>query len=321
MCMKKRNIRVVLAIVLWLAALWYFPSLFRGGEQTALPRAQRELMTVWLCGDTLGADGWVREQAAAFQKENRHISVWVRQVTQEDLMLLQEDYHQTAPDVLIFGADVQLNAEYVLQVQPLGMAGYALVKRSQTQITPAPTSLFGVTPVPEESSAATVPPRELWPEKIAADDGLGAYFLQMLSAPHGAQLMDKTQLVQYFQQEEEAAALLSTRQIKTLSAQGVGVEVLQAVPGSDLVFFGAVMQKSTDAAEKFLQQLLTEKAQCGLSACGLFSAQGYRLYGAGTPVMQAVETALIGGWIPDPLLWPGEREMLLHAAQAMYTVK
>jgi len=319
--MKKRNIWVMLAIILWLAVLWHFPLLFRGQEQTSLPRAQRELMTVWLCGDTLGADGWVRKQAAEFQKENKHISVWVRQVTHEDLMLLQEDYHQTAPDVLIFGADVQSDAEYVLQVQTLGMAGYALVMRSQTQTTPAPTSLFGVTPVPEENSAATAPPRELWPEKIAADDGLGAYFLQMISAPHGAQLMDKAQLLQYFQQEEEAAALLSTRQIKALSAQGVGVEVLQAVPGSDLVFFGAVMQESIDAAEKFLQHLLTEKAQRGLADCGLFSAQGYRLYGTGAPVMQAVEAALQDGWIPDPLLWPKERETLLHAAQAMYTVK
>ena len=67
-----------------------------------------------------------------------------------------------------------------------------------------------------------------------------------------------------------------------------------------------------------LRQLLTEKAQRGLAECGLFSAQGYRLYGAGTPVMQAVETALTDGWIPDALRWPEERKTLLHAAQAMY---
>ena len=318
MCMKKRNIWVVLAITLWLTVLWYFPLLFRGREQADLPRAQRELLTVWLYGDTLGADGWVRDQAAEFQKKNGNISVWVRQVTHEDLMLLREDYRQTAPDVLIFGADAQIDAAWVRQVQPLGMAGYALVRRSQTQITPAPTSLFGVTPVPEASAAATAPPQESWPGKIVADDGLGAYYLQMICAPGGAQLLKKTQLLQYFQQEEEAAALLSTRQIRSLFAQKIGVEVLQAVPGSDLVIFGAVMQESIDAAEDFLRQLLTKKAQRGLAECGLFSAQGYRLYGAGTPVMQAVETALTDGWIPDALRWPEERKTLLHAAQAMY---
>ena len=81
MCMKKRNIWVVLAIILWLTVLWYFPLLFRGREQADLPRAQRELLTVWLYGDTLGADGWVRDQTAEFQKKNGNISVWVRQVT------------------------------------------------------------------------------------------------------------------------------------------------------------------------------------------------------------------------------------------------
>jgi len=301
-----------------LLLLWFFP-LFLQKMQTehASPRAQRQLVTLWLRGEALGAAPWVSKQAAAYQKAHPEARIWIRTAADADMLSLEEDF-STAPDLILFEAGEKMQAAYVSSMQPLCMAGYALVASAQESATPVPKSLFGVTPAPQLQPAATAVPSAQWPQDIAADDKMGAYFLQLLQSPKGARLMPPDALLASFAQGKVQAALLSTRQIRALAVQNMGVQLLQAVPGSDLVLFAALMQGGESAAEGFLQHLLSENAQRALAEYGLFSPQGIRLYGTSTPILQAVEEALTGGWTPDALTWPKEQPAFVHAAQALY---
>ena len=141
--MRKIRIYTLILTCLSLGVMACFPTLLQSPLREKQQQAHRRLVTVWMYGDTLGASGWVRGAAAVYQKENRGVSVWVRTVTAADLALLEEDYRHTAPDVLLFTAGADVPMVYAENVRPLCLAGYALVRRTQTQITPAPTSLSG----------------------------------------------------------------------------------------------------------------------------------------------------------------------------------
>lgn len=325
--MKKQIKRIRLgslgALCACLALMWFFPSVMREwAREDSLPRAQRQLVTVWIYGDVLGASPWVKGCAAAYQKLHDGVNIWVRTVSKADMALLEEDYAHAAPDLLLFMAGEEVSPAWLEgEIAPLCMAGYALVQRSETSVTPAPTSLFGVTPVPQKAAAITPVPREIWPQNIAADEGLGAWFLQKIGAPKGAQLLPCEQVQADFLQGKVQAALLSTLQIRKLSAQGQGMDLLCAVPGSDLVLFGAVMREAEAPAGDFLAYLLSHESQQKLSESGLFSPCGAVLYGAATPILQAVEAALGDGWLPDPLIWPQEKMEKVHLGQLLYAAQ
>ena len=307
------------ALCACLALMWYFPSLLQEPEGEALPRAQRQLVTVWIYGDALNASSWVKGCAAAYQKENDGVNIWVRTVSAADLALLTEDYAHAAPDMLLFMAGTEVSPEWFAgEIKPLCMAGYALVQQSQSAATIAPTSLFGVTPAPEKAADRTPVPQESWPQDVVADDQLGAQMLLEIGAPGGAQLLPPMQVQEMFLQGKTASALLNTLQIRQLVAQGKGMELLCAVPGSDLVLFGAVMREACAPAGDFLKYLLGAESQQKLSEKGLFSPEGAVLYGAGTPILQAVEAALHGGWLPNALTWPQEYREKVHTGQLLY---
>lgn len=323
MYMKKhlKGIRIgsLLALCACLLLAWYFPSLLQSPQEEHLPHAQRQLLTVWIRGDTISASGWVKEMAAAYQKAHDGVNVWVRTVTAADLELLAADFSHAAPDLLFFMAGEEISPNWLAgEPAPLCMAGYALVGQSQTAATIAPTSLFGVTPAPEKEALATPVPKEAWPQSLAADDQLGAKLLEEIGAPAGAKLLPAAQVQAAFLQNEVQAALLSTVQIRALSAQGKGMELLCAAPGSDLVLFGAVMREACAPAGDFLKYLLGAESQQKLSARGLFSPRGAALYGSGTPILQAVEAALHGGWLPDPITWPQEKWESIQLGQLLY---
>lgn len=311
----------LLALGVCLAVIGCFLSLWQPMKRDTPARAQRQLVTVWMYGDRLNASSWVRKQAAVYQKAHQGVNVWVRTVTEADIKLLEEDFAHAAPDVLLFMADAEIEEAWTQQTQPVCMAGYALVTLAQTAATVAPTSLFGVTPVPELNAAATPVPREVWPQLIAADDALGAYFLQQMHAPANAQLLPSEALQAALEQKEAEAALLSTLQIRALVARGVGVELLCAAPGSDLVMFASVLNGAETAAVGFWQDLQAEPAQRALADSGLFSPQIAGLYGSGTPVLQVVEAALRTGWQPSAFLWPQEKSEKIHLGQMLYTAK
>lgn len=310
-----------LATGVCVAMLWHFPALWQKEAADTPRRAQRQLITVWMYGDPLNAAPWVRQQAAAYQKAHAGVNIWVRMVTAADLEALRADDLQAAPDVLLFMADAEVSPDWVQRAAPLCMAGYVLVTHAKADATLAPTSIFGVTPAPAGEAAATPVPRENWPQSLAADDQLGAFLLQRMDAPGGAQLMGAAQVLEAFLRHETEAALLSTLQIRALAAQQVTVELLCAAPGSDLVLFGALMQEAEPAADDVLRHFLSEDAQRALAERGLISTQGVRLYGAGTPVLQAVEAALYAGWRPEPFLWPQEKVEKVHLGQLLYAAK
>lgn len=321
----KKHVRRIRLGSLWalcacLALLWFFPSVLRGtNTEDALPRAQRQLVTVWICGDTLNASSWVKGCASAYQKAHEGVNVWVRTVSQADMALLEADYAHAAPDLLLFMAGEEIAPEWVQgEIAPLCMAGYALVQKSQSAATVAPTSLFGVTPTPEQSPSATIAPRESWPQRMAADDQLGSRMLLEIGAPRGAQLLPAEQVSEALLQGPAQAALLSTVQIRKLIASGQGLDLLCAAPGSDLVLFGTALQGSSSQAGDFLSFLQQKESQQKLSDKGLFSPCGAVLYGADKPILQAVEAALRGGWLPDPLLWPLEKGEYIQSGQLLY---
>lgn len=312
------RVTTLLALCAGLSLLWFFPIFMQKLQPDhASPGAQRQLITVWLRGDTLGAAPWLRRQAASYQKTHPEARIWVRTASDADMQQLSADF-SAAPALVLFAAGEEIPAAWVSELQPLCMAGYALVAPAGENAAPAPTSLFGVTPVPEIKPAATPVPVQNWPERIAADNEMGAYFLQLIGAPGGAMLLPADELPAALTQGKAQAALLSTRQIRALNAQGVGVQLLRAVPGSDLVLYAAVMQGGERAATGFLRHLISADAQRALAEYGLFSAQGVRLYGANTPVLQAVEEALSFSRLPDALTWPQEKKTLIHTAQALY---
>lgn len=317
----RKRLAFWLAMGACLVMLWHFPALWENEEAAAPRRAQRQLITVWMYGDPLNAAPWVKKQAAAYQQAHAGVNIWVRMVTAADLAVLRADDLQAAPDLLLFMADAEVSPDWVQRAEPLCMAGYALVTHAKAEATIAPTSIFGVTPAPAAEAIATPVPKENWPGALAADDQLGAFLLQEMGAPAGAQLMDAAQVLEAFLQHKTEAALLSTLQIRALAAQQVPVELLCAAPGSDLMLFGALMRAAEPAADAVLQCFLSEEAQRALSERGLISAQGVRLYGAGTPVLQAVEAALQRGWRPEPFLWPQEKLEKVHLGQLLYAAK
>lgn len=311
----------VLALCACAAALGCFPMLLRMPGGAGPAQAQRTLLTAWVYGDGLNASPWIRKQAAAYQKSHPGVHIWVRTVTAADMALVAEDPSHAAPDLLFFMAGAGVDAAQVRQVQPVCMAGYVLVMQAKEGATAAPTSLFGVTPTPEKAAIATPVPRNLWPQPMAADDALGAYFLQQMDAPGGAQLLPQAALEEAFGQGSVQAALLSTVQLRALQAQGVGTQLLCAAQGSDLVLHGAVLRSAQPQAEAALAHFVSPQAQYALRDSWLFSAQQAPLYGAGTPIWQAVEAALGEGWLADAFLWTQEKEEKIRMGQVLYTAK
>lgn len=302
-------------------SVWILRCAGSAWRQETQRSAQRQLITVWIYGDRLNASPWVRRQAAAWQKTREGEHIWIRTVTQADLALLEQDYAHAAPDLLLFMADAQLCPDWIAQLQPLCMAGYALVARTTENATAAPTGLFGITPSPLQTAAVTPVPKAYWPQQLAADDVLGAYLLQEMNAPKGARLLAADALKEAFLHTEEQGALLSTPVIRALQAQGVGMRLLCAAPGSDLVLYGAVLQGAQAQAEAVLEHFLSQEAQRALAESGLFSTQGVGLYGADRPVFQAVENALLTGWRAQALRWPQEKAQTVQLGQMLYTAK
>ena len=315
-------------------------TLFQSDSHAA--KADRQLITVWIRSDTLSPSSWLRAQAAAYQKAHPGVNIWLRTVTSADMQLLSQNFDEAAPDILLFSAGESISPTWFEDLDslpalgskaksglhdqrqlaaPLCMAGYALVQQTQdAPVTPAPTSLFGVTPTPQPSTTAAPVTRESWPATLAADDQLGAGLLSLIQAPIGARLMDSQSLQTAFLRGDVPCALLNTMQARALQAQGKGMTLLCAAPATDLVLFGGVMQQSQPAAKNFLSYLICEPAQQALGSHGLFSVRkDIHLYGANTPILQAVESALADGWLPNAFSWPDLRDSTILTAQALYT--
>lgn len=342
---KKRMMRALWGALAAAAFMLALPGLIQQiRTEKGMPQsAQRKLVTVWIKGDALGASAWIRSQAADYQKKQAGVNIWVRSASQADMALLSSQFAEAAPDLLVFAAGERVFSAWLQETDklplageraqsgqlegrqlavPLCMAGYVLVKKTQeAAVTPAPTSLFGVTPAPDvrRTAEASPVPKELWPEDVWADDRMGAALLALLKAPAGAKTVGSADVQAAFLQGKAQAALLTTVQARAAQAQGKGMEMLAAPPASDLVIFGAVMQDADDAAADFLRHLLKEEAQTALRERGMFAVrQDVRLYSADTPVLQAAEAALKDGWLPNAFTWPDQQTEMRHTGQIFY---
>ncbi|MBR5230723.1 MAG: hypothetical protein IKW00_00550 [Clostridia bacterium] len=313
-----------------LALVWKI-SLQQLHTAEPLPRAQRQLVTVWIYGDRLGASPWVREQTAAYQKAHPGASIWVRTASGADMDALDADFPHTAPDLLLFMAGEEVKPEWLEELSfcrdstgqyagrqlavPVCMAGYALVRASKEASTPAPTSLFGVTPAPAKTAAATPVPREKWPQNTVTDDRFGAWLLLQLGIT--GEILPEEQAMEAFLQGKAESVLLSTLALRKLSARGMGMEVLSSADQTDLVLYGAAMRESSAEARAFLTFLCSSDAQQQLADAGLISPHGGRLYGAGTPILQSTEQALQKNGLVNAFDWQNQAQSTFMTGQAM----
>ena len=309
-----RRAAFILAICATAALALAFPALRRYAteERRDLPpgarAARRRLVTVWVAGDLPGASAWLRGQAAAYSAGHPGVSVWLRAVSAQDL----EHMADAPPDLMIFTADLQVPTGAAV---PLCASGYALLVPDQAAATPAPRSLFGVSPTPDP--AATPPPAgTAWPARFLMDDGFGALALASMSAPPGGEAVSSGAALTRFLAGEPA--LLTLAQARAAQAKGAAFRVAAAAAATDLVLYGMVCGENETAAD-LLACLASAPAQQALAAQGLIPAlPGLRLYGPDQPAAQAVEYALADGWRAPAFQWAEQREAACRAAKAMY---
>lgn len=266
----------------------YFPHLPVSPPEARLPA--RRLITVWAASQLPGASGWLRKQAAAYGKQQKNASLWLRVMTEQEMAAAAE----TPPDAVIWSAGVCVpEALDTADAQALCLSGYVLAQpRPEAAVTPAPRSLFGVSPTPDPARTPA-PVLVPWPEVFYADDGFGAQALRAMNAPAGAQLIPRAQLPARFQAGD--AALLSASQ---LQAQPAAYDVVAASPATDLVLYGAAL---TDGARDFLAFLRAQPAQAALADHSLLPVlPGLRLYGPDRPALAALQYALAEGWLAPP---------------------
>lgn len=343
--MKKAAIcALALAATVLLGLLWPALSAYVQWEENISPPGvqveKRRLVTVWVAQDTAGCAAWVLSQAAAYQKENAGVNVWVRRVSDAELAQLETDFEHTAPDVLVFSAGTEILPEWLTEMDasmltracaragqyggrqlcaPVCMAGYVLVKQAAvSDATPAPTSLFGVSPSPVRAAVTPGLQEEALLESVWLDDGFGAVALGLLTAPGETHFLPPDALLTAFLGGEVSAALLTTRQVRALYARGRGCSAVSAAGATDLVVYAGATRRAGEAGRGFVQYLLEEKAQCALDAQGLLPARaGLTLYGASAPALQLCQEALREGWLPSAFTWPWEKEDMARSAQAL----
>ena len=284
----KKALLCLAALAVTVLAIHLFPHLPVSPPAPDAP--ERRLITLWAASQLPGGVNWLKKQAAAYGRQQKNAALWLRIMTEQEMAAAAE----TPPDAVIWSAGVRVpEALGAADAVPLCLSGYVLAQpRPEAAATPAPRSLFGVSPTPDPAQTP-VPALVPWPETFWADDGFGALALRAMNAPAGAQLIPRAQLPARFQAGE--AALLSVSQLQT---QPAAYDVVAAAPATDLVLYGAAISQT---ARDFLDFLRSQPAQTALSAHGLLPVlPGLRLYGPDFPALSALQYALDGGWLAPP---------------------
>lgn len=313
----------LLCVLLTAALILFYPAIRENSARSStippgVRAGQRQLLTVWLCGDCLTAAPWLRSQAAAYTKAHRGTHIWIRSASAQDVQALSKDA-ALAPDLFLFSSGT-VSAQYLrtlddLPVQaaylsagkyetrqlavPLCMDGYVLAcPAASSAATAAPTSLFGVTPTPQIQPVPqpTALPRDDWPASILADTAYGALVLEHLGVHAEIAWLPASQIPAAFQAGKAAAALLTGAQAENCLAAGFGMDLLAASDITDRVVFAALGSTASNSAADFLNDLLSPSAQQALSNYALLPARnGITLYGQERPVLFALQSALQSG--------------------------
>lgn len=305
---EKRALLCAAALAVTVLLILKFPDLPVSRQEDGA--AQRRLITVWLAKGLPGTSAWAREQAAVFDRNRKAAGVWLRTVTEGEMAALAD----APPDVILWAAGTRLPEALSLEeARPLCLSGYVLAQPlAEAPITPAPRSLFGVSPTPDP--AQTPAPAVLaWPETFWADEGFGALALRSLGNPEGARFAPADQLPGHMR--KGAAALISLAQARRLE---IGYQVVAAAPATDLVLYAALTPGASPEARQFVEHLLSPAAQTALANQGLLPAlSGLRLYGPEAPAACALQFALAEGWLAPPD-WAEEQTLQTWTAQALY---
>jgi len=279
---------VTLALALLFTTVW--PHL---KPEVGLPpgkaRPEARLLRVWIISDTLGASGWVTQQAAAFEKTNQGVRVHVRIAMPQDVL----SEGAVLPDILLFtpgafsdptplllpivGESAVRDAlarsgryqgmQYAL---PVCMAGYALLVDDAVVPGDADTlsweALFATAKAETVRGKVRVSARYA----LAVPDGLAPAALWALMrdtlpdglrcAPSGSLPLDlctatPEKAYSDFTAKKAGALLATTRQARkfaALEAAGKGFDIrMYALPApmTDLVLLAARAQASANSAD------------------------------------------------------------------------
>lgn len=325
-------------------SLWQFIKEEKQLPPPGIKSEKRELLTVWTLGEDLGAGAWVKKQCAAFEKAQTAVHVWIRAASAADMALIALE-PEAAPDVIIFAAGESVAPELLRETGsghvlstiyarsgqhqdrqiavPLAVSGYVLAEKSSAPtVTPVPRSLFGVTPAPAPDAPAPAPARVSWPERVFADDRFGALALGSMDAKGEAVFLPPDELAAQFAAGKIEAAVLSIRQLRQLSRQGVGYEVICAAAATDQALFAARTQKSGDTAERLLAFLLSAPAQGELRDAALLPVcKGLHAFSKEQTALRALDRAMENAEVVNAFSWPKEREATAFAWKTLLKSK
>lgn len=320
--MKKRWL-ILPCLLLTALALGLYPLLSRSffDQQQAPPPGvharENRLLRIWLVGDVTGADGYLRQQAAAFEKAHGDIRVYLRTALADELAAPEA----VLPDGVIFGPGaipapesllVPLTGDWAISqallrsgawqgqqyALPLLLGGYALV--TDQPAFDAPSLMNSATPARTQGKrrisatyslqcapgAPLLLAATLMPQPVA-QAGLPEDFAQL----------SQGRVYQDFTSRRCHGAVLTLRQLRAfqaLASAGKGFSFsVRAFPSgfTDLCLAGGVVSGgSRQDALAFLQYLLAPSAQQALGDYGLFSVDGsLSLYTAETPLLDQAE--------------------------------
>ena len=280
--MRKRLLWPCLLLTAAALALYPILSHFYFEQQKALPpgisRRETRLLRIWLLGDLQGAEGFLKKQAAAFEKQRPDCRIYLRSAQPSELQAPQTHL----PDGVVFAPGCLANPEALLTplagdwpipdrlllcgkwqakqyALPLLLGGYALARQTQGEGFEA---------------APGVPLLLAAPEKASSD------------AP------TQSKVYENFAAGRVERAILTLRQVRSLNAREYPFTAQALAWGfTDLGLAGGVMGPKGLDALAFIQFLLSDESQQGLAAYGLFSVNpALTLYDESTPLMAQAES-------------------------------
>ena len=229
------------------------------------------VLRVWVGPGAEAAGGWLRRQAAAYEKQGGE-RVYLRSATDGELQALaEEDGTAVAPDLIVSPEGDAL----------LARVGFALIlpQTDAPARTPAPTSALFSPPSPSPGPAAT-------PEPPPALSSLGP-----IAAPEALAVRVEGAAAD----GDPAGALLAGRAAAALltPAQAGALPFGYRAYGLENAWLPIAARALSAAGAGFSAFLQSDTAQQALRDAGLFAAaSGLRLYGPGDPLRAAIEAAI-----------------------------
>ena len=275
-------------LILTAAALGLYPLLshFYFTQQAAPPPGihprESRLVRIWLVGDMMGADAYLKKQAAAFEKAHQGVRLYLRTARAQELA----DPEAVLPDGVIFSPGIFPQPEKLLTPlvgswpipDRLLMAG-----KWQGQQYALPLLLGGY--VLAEAAEGDAP-FQCAPGVPALLAGAGGV------ASADARQSSQAQVYSDFTARRCRRALLTLKQLRAfeaLCAKGKGFAYTAApmtICCTDLCLAGAVLGDKATEALAFMQFLLAAPAQQALADYGFFPVDPtLALYDAQTPLL------------------------------------